>query len=427
MPRLLLVLLILAAAACNEVNKQFCDNPDHASDPRCMNTVTCIGPDTCPMNMPVCDTSDNGGTCVPCTTTEPGVCGGGMPICTTDHKCVACSTDLECKGVCLPSGACAVATDIIYVKPNGDMSPSCGTMPSNACELQKALDLAGPASTRNVLLLATGTYTVTGAMGWTLITGTATIDARDTVEIVHQTGGGSVITAMPGTHLTLLGGHVHGALTPGGNGIQALGDASLTVVNAAIDNNAGIGIQGGMGSTLKISRSTFTTNTGGAIDLGGKFVIVNNFIYNNGAQLSTIGGIQIATTMADSANQLDFNTIVRNLSQSGPGAKCDAGTFTAKNNIIWKNTPMNGMDQVSGSCKHAFSDFSTLPTGGLDGGSNITDDPMIKDELRDLHLQTGSPARDKADPGATMAIDWDGQARPQPTGERADIGADEIP
>lgn len=424
MPRLLLALLMLTA--CNEVNSQFCDNPEHKNDPHCMMGMKCTSRDMCTMSgLPVCDLTDNGGTCVACTATDMGACNGMTPICSTDRTCVACSTDMECKGVCLPNGSCAMASDLIYVKPAGDTNQqTCGTSAANACELQTALMIAAGATTRNVLLLASGTYSATGA-GWTATGGSPTIDARATVELVHQTGDGPPITVMGGAHVTLLGGHVHGGSGISGNGITVV-NSTLSVIDAKIDMNAAVGIRADGGSTINVARSSFTMNDGGAIDVSGKFVIVNNFIYNNGAQLSTIGGVHVATG-GDSGNQLDFNTIVRNLAQSGPGINCDAGVFTARNNIIWKNAPMNGSDQVSGSCKHAYSDLSTAVMANQDGGNNVADDPLLMNELLNPHLQGTSPVKAKADPNATMAVDIDGQARPQPMGAPADIGADEIP
>ncbi len=65
---------------------------------------------------------------------------------------------------------------------------------------------------------------------------------------------------------------------------------------------------------------------------------------------------------------------------------------------------------------------------GVAGTRNISEDPEFVDpgvEERNFHLQPASPARNAADPEATVARDIDGDTRP--AGERSDMGADEIP
>jgi hypothetical protein len=89
-------------------------------------------------------------------------------------------------------------------------------------------------------------------------------------------------------------------------------------------------------------------------------------------------------------------------------------------NIIVNNT---GPAQVSGgNCPSTYSDIGP---GAVPGTGNLSSDPLFVDPARNnFHLQLASPARDAADPAATLAVDFDGDARPQ--GARRDMGADEI-
>jgi hypothetical protein len=43
----------------------------------------------------------------------------------------------------------------------------------------------------------------------------------------------------------------------------------------------------------------------------------------------------------------------------------------------------------------------------------------------DYHIMATSPAKDAADPAATVKVDYDGD--PRPANGRSDIGADEVP
>jgi len=64
-------------------------------------------------------------------------------------------------------------------------------------------------------------------------------------------------------------------------------------------------------------------------------------------------------------------------------------------------------------------------SGDPAGAGNRSIDPLFVDPAHDnFHLQIASPVRDAADPAATLAVDIDGDARPQGPGR--DMGADEI-
>jgi len=100
--------------------------------------------------------------------------------------------------------------------------------------------------------------------------------------------------------------------------------------------------------------------------------------------------------------------------------------FTARNNILSGNGTLNNLEQVGGTCAHAYSIIrpGTVPPGM--GNSSM--DPLFENTLTgDLHLEAGSPALGAADPGSDLGglagRDLDGDPRTAP----ADLGADEVP
>jgi hypothetical protein len=181
------------------------------------------------------------------------------------------------------------------------------------------------------------------------------------------------------------------------------------------------------GGTLTLSQSTVANNTGGGVTVtNGAFVIVGNVFFNNGNDTTTTGGISIGATQ-NPGNRLEFNSFHRNKTQDalGSAVQCVAGTFTAKNNIMFGNGTLSNSNQVGGSCLHSYSMFrpGVVPTGA----GNVDADPLfVNTTTGDLHLRAGSPALGAADPGSDLsgvaARDIDGQERVSP----ADMGADEV-
>ena len=99
-----------------------------------------------------------------------------------------------------------------------------------------------------------------------------------------------------------------------------------------------------------------------------------------------------------------------------------ASTFS--NNVIYDNVVGGGATQTSGNnCNYTYSDIG--PGSLITGTGNMNVAPLFVDATsKNFHLQGSSPVKDKADPSATLATDFDGDARPQ--GAARDIGADEI-
>lgn len=158
------------------------------------------------------------------------------------------------------------------------------------------------------------------------------------------------------------------------------------------------------------------------------FAIVGNAFFQNGTQGSLAGAL-VVSAPSSGTNRLEFNSFSKNASTDGVASaiQCTvAGTFTARNNIMSDNGTLSNMNQVGGTCLHAYSIArpGTVPSGTGNSGS----DPMFNNTTTgDLHLQPGSAALGAADPASMLSglaeFDIDGQKRTSP----ADIGADEVP
>jgi hypothetical protein len=95
--------------------------------------------------------------------------------------------------------------------------------------------------------------------------------------------------------------------------------------------------------------------------------------------------------------------------------------ITFSNNIVYGNQ-VDGADQVGGM--ECIWTYSNIGPGGFAGPGNIDIDPQFVSAVQnDFHLGLQSPVIDRADPTATLATDFDGDARPHGAGR--DIGADE--
>lgn len=94
------------------------------------------------------------------------------------------------------------------------------------------------------------------------------------------------------------------------------------------------------------------------------------------------------------------------------------GAVTVTNSILTGN-------DVTGACAVTYSLTDTLTgTGNKIGAPMFVDvgiDPLAAGFYR---IAAGSPARDSANPAATLMVDIDGD--PRPAGS-ADMGADEVP
>lgn len=446
MSRHVLILAALSllgmAAACNP---RYCaGNPDDD----CRKSwdagpQVCQGNDDCAAPTGVCDI-DVTMMCVQCTVSEPGACSGVTPVCVS-NQCQKCTAHGQCaaSNVCLPDGSCADGQQVAYVA-NGGAGTVC-TQASPCGTLDDGLKAGRP-----YVKVAAGTVTDTKT---TTIDGRAVTILADPGAQVSRTNAGVILQVQNDGadvkifDLEIMGGI--GAANPAIS-IPSGGAPKLTLTRVTVDGNQGIGILAASGS-LTLSRSSVSTNTGGGISISGsgaltmsrstvrgntgggisvsgvQFDITNSFIVQNGGLLSLVGGIDLPQIAATGSHRLDFNTIAANAGNASVNSGINCSTVVVpvvfNSNIIYGNVVSSGGKQLGGSlmCSAVYSDVGPDPSVGT---GNINMDPMFVNPQNNFHLMATSPAKDVADPAATLAEDIDGDVRPQ--GPRRDMGADEI-
>ena len=174
-----------------------------------------------------------------------------------------------------------------------------------------------------------------------------------------------------------------------------------------------------------MTRTVVTGNLGGGVVIESPvaFDVENDLIAENSGPQAR-GGFAVFAADASRPHVFAFNTVAFNLSASSePGVGC----FTTSglgvgfsNNIVFGNLSTSTNSQIiTDNCTFAYSDIGPAAFAGT---GNLASDPQFVDlTAGDFHLRTTSPARDAADPAATLAVDLEGIPRPQGAGR--DLGA----
>ena len=408
--RIVLVVALLLVG-CTKPNPNFCEGPDCPDGP----------PKTCTVSEGTCVCLTPPGICVQCTNDDEHNCGGTKPQCGDDNRCRACRANDDCdSGACLEDGACASADQIIYAAPAGVDVAGCGQAAGqNECSIKQALlEVAGP---RNVIRLAPGMYDVTDLDGL-VFDKSATLIARGAT-LRRTANAGPLLTVRLDQAMKLVGGTLRGPNQD--DGIQCNG-GKVEVHEATILDMSESGVEGDS-CELTVARSTLRVNQRGGINMLGdpKLArITNNFIYLNGALISTIGGMVVKVAPG---SKVEFNTVVDNLISSAGGAggiQCD-GTYDAPSNLVYRNQGgLGNQVQVIGTC--TFMGSYRQAAGAPDENAVGFEDPNNATN-RSFRLTAAAPVGTIREAVACgdIGFDFEGDARPQPAGGMCDFGADE--
>ena len=408
-------LLSFGLVACKNDNPNYCEGAN--ANNNCAEVDATVGGCTssaeCAAPTAVCDVGGTN-TCVACTPAEAEACTGTTPVCGSDNACQACTTHAECSAsdVCLPTGACADATTVAYVAPGGSGTTCTQAAPCNKLGAALLTDRPYVKMTGTIndqVTLTNKTVTVLADPGAVL--------TDTTTGILMRVEGASQVSIYDLTIQEALGG------TNAGLSLQPGNTSTVRLERVMVSGHAGAGITMS-GGTLTVTRSTLTQNQGGGLDMTalGVVTLTNNVVHHNGNNVTAeFGGLRLRP-MAGS--KVEFNTVVDNLANTDTlsigGVSCTGATFVADGNVIFRNQGGATTEQATGSCTYGTS----FKAAGISTTDNT---PMfVKPNMQpyDYHLTAASPTTILNAGGACTGVDLDGDARPQ--GGACDLGADEL-
>jgi hypothetical protein len=159
---------------------------------------------------------------------------------------------------------------------------------------------------------------------------------------------------------------------------------------------------------VTITRSRFTGANAIGMGIHGAATITDSVFAHTGDFAISTGGNA-------GASRMSFSTLVDSPVQATINT-AGQPSLTVDNSILFSD---DGVDATTGT-GGLYSYDVMAPVAGAD--HVIDTDPMLVDVANgDFHLAAGSPAIDAADPDTTLALDFDGVARP--AGAARDIGA----
>jgi hypothetical protein len=451
-----------------------CPNADLPAcvDGRC---VACDADHACPASAPVCSAES---ACEGCT--EEAACSGleTTPHCGPTGACVACRPDTasdcatatapicdtasySCRacregdcgtGLCGPDGACIAETEVAWVAKTGQDSGTC-TQQAPCLTIGRALGQLGSRSWIHVAASGEPYAEASATPGAAVqISGKSVTILGQGAALTTMRNGDAAIVIEGSSEVAITGLRIADAGGATGDGIVCrnlgLATPQVTLRDVEVAGNGGVGVKattcvlrvdqstiarnngGGIqatSSTVTTERSTVTGNTSGGISItGGSATLVNNFIVRNGGLSSPIGGVELRNL---TGLTFDFNTVAGNgTSAAGfaAGVQCSATTPVTLSNSIVHGDAANQVSGADMNCAFAYN-LSNESLGGTNVATAAAADSLFVNPTEgDYHTKAGSPAIAAGQPGTTIAVDFDGDARPSPAGSRADIGADEV-
>jgi hypothetical protein len=387
-------------------------------------------------------------------------CTATAPVCDmTSHTCRGCTADADCAtisgGACTEyNGQCVADADTIYVATTGTDGGTC-TKGARCATLGYALTQV--TATRLTIAVGNGAYAAPAGsqvaainitVGRVVISGlrldytggatfSTTTDGVTNPPVISINNNNDIViegvTIANGpsdgvrSSGALLLSHVHitGNNSRGVNASVA-NQAQTHIWGSRIDTNVAEGIFAQSGP-LEILRSQIINNTGGGLSYhSGAITLTSTIISGNGGNGANLGGVLLQNLQGNVPN-IQFVTIAFNTTKNtggSPGLQSDVSVAIA-NSIAYSNAAQNVTTplQICTSCTATYTLFSGTPPIGT---GNIAGAPLFVNVVLDnFHIQAGSPARNAADPNASIHFDVDGEPRPQ--GPGYDMGADEIP
>ena len=468
MTRWIPVSIIIAALplGCGELNPEYCRTHNDVDCPQVDAGIdidapptACDSPDDCRAPTPVCELAEQ--ICVQCIASTD--CTGNKPVCdTAPNVCRACTAHAECaSALCLPDGSCADTVDVTYVVGGAPASTTCTqalpcpNFPAAFVPApRKYFKVSGAVLDSAVAMFDNRNATVYAEPGSSIsrtsagdvieIKGTSNVaihglairnstnGTNDDGLYVHEaatvvltkvkvhgnSGSGISFAGTALGNLTVVDSLIHQNM---GSGISATGAGTLTVTDSIVYNNATSGISATTTGLVTIGTSVIAYNgVGGGLVISADYAVTNSIISANGTTASLVGGVQLAT--GNPAAVFQFNTVANNVSGAGVGGgvrgiNCTGATVGLTNSIL--------TGEIAGACTVTYS----LTTATTPGVGNKTGPPMFLDFGGDplfatfYRISSLSPAKDSANPAATITVDIDGDPR---LGV-ADMGADEAP
>ena len=236
------------------------------------------------------------------------------------------------------------------------------------CSLREAVQAANAEDGPDVILLKTGTYTLSLPGAGDDLGATGDLDIRDDLTIVGRDAinttidGGAldrVLDVQAGSKLELVDLAVTNGRTidgPGG-GIRVFGELAMTrgvVFRNHAQSGSGGGIHGqGTGSKVTLVQSTVWANTstvnGGGLSIEGLVEVVNSTISSNTA--ANLGGGLYATSQSDAGGEVLNSTIADNIAAQGGGVYVVSDPFISVTHPSFENSIIahNGTG-VEGDC-----------------------------------------------------------------------------
>jgi len=353
------------------------------------------------------------GTCVGCLEPAADCTEATAPVCDEDaHACRGCASESECASdACdTATGACFAEADVIYLAPGG-AAGSCTQAAPCATFAQGFAQVAG---TRNVVKAAAGTYGefTVNALAVTVLGNGATVQSGANDQ--------DLVTVTNGADVTIVGLTIRNAGGTGRGVVCGTGAASTVALQGAtVRGNAGGGVSAS-NCTVTLESSTVSGNAGGGVSIsGGTSTLRNTWVVANGGPTAGVGGVKLDNI---AGLMFEFNTVADNVTNSAfaAGIQCSALSPVVLSNSIVHGSAANQIGSPI-QCSYAHS----MSNQSLGGSSNVSGSPsFVNAGSGDYHLAPTSTGVDAADPAATLAIDIDGDARPQ--GTARDMGADEV-